>query len=64
MEEILFFGLKPPFSMSLKNSSKPSIDITRKSPATEYLFQTMAPINTETNTAPVVALMSNSFNLV
>ena len=63
-DDTLFFGLNPPFSMSLKNSSNPSIETTKNSAATEYLFQTMAPINTVTKMVPVIALMTNSFNLV
>lgn len=59
---ILFLGLKPAFSMSLKNSTSPSIATTKNNPATEYLFQTIAPISTKTKTRPVSALTTISFN--
>ena len=58
---ILFFGLNPAFSMSLKNSISPRIDNPRNKMATENLFQRIAPISTDTKIRPVKDLLTNSF---
>ena len=60
---ILFFGLNPAFSMSLKNSNNPKIETIKNSPATLYLFHIIAKIRMLTKMIPVVVLINSSFKV-
>ena len=61
---ILFLGLKPDFSMRLKNSIRPKIEMSRKSIPMAYLFHRIAPMIMPTKTIPVSVLLINSLTIL
>jgi len=61
---ILFFGLNPAFSISLKNSNSPRIETMKNKPATLYLFHIIAKIRMLTKMIPVVVLINSSFKVL